>query len=73
MRAKKKPIKKEKLPPNPKIKSGVKLIYLGNGKKLIRGKSSGLKYYVSNQRRYFKARSDDVDQILRNRSFILEP
>lgn len=62
-----------KLPPNPQITGGIKLIYIGAGQKTIRGKSSGLKYHLSDYRRHFKADPEDVDDILKSRLFMLEP
>ena len=66
--------KKEKiLPENPGTSKGMELIYLGAGDMKIKGKASGLIYYVSNHQRRFKAEAGDVSDILKMSEFILKP
>jgi hypothetical protein len=63
----------EPLPANPDIgDEGVPLLYLGAGRKELRGAESRT-YIVADHRRGFVAHSDDVRTLLRNRFVILEP
>ena len=48
------------------------MIYLGSGRREIRGSGSGLRYFVAEQRRHFRASPNDVDDLLRNREFMLK-
>ena len=61
------------LPANPRITSGVALLYLGSTKASFRGLASGLTYHVSPYRRRFDVRSEDASQLLRRRDVILSP
>lgn len=63
----------EPLPPNPKLTRGVGMIFLGSGRRDIRGRASGLTYVVADSRRHFRVDPDDVDQLLRQRDVILQP
>lgn len=63
----------ERLPPNPKPKGGVPMIFLGSGRREIRGPVSGSTYVVAGHRRHFSADPGDVDHLLRRRDFILRP
>lgn len=49
------------------------MIFLGSGRREIRGKISGSTYVVADHRRHFRADPDDVDHLLRSRDFILQP
>jgi hypothetical protein len=69
-RAKKEP--EEKLPDNPSV-DGVRLLYLGAGRRDFDGKTTGFRYVVSDRRRSFVAHPDDVRALLRNRFVILAP
>jgi len=63
----------ERLPRNPKLSGGVRLLYLGSGRKDFPGPQSGLTYVVSETRRKFVAHRDDAGALLKNRFVILEP
>ncbi len=69
--------KKEKpdevLPANPKVEGGVRLLYLGSGRRDFDGASTGLHYVVSDRRRSFAAHPDDVPALMRNRFVIPAP
>ena len=62
----------ERLPQNPKISSGVRLIYLGSGRVDFTGKS-GSTYVVSEYRRDFTVYPDDVPALLKKRFVIKAP
>jgi hypothetical protein len=49
------------------------MIFLGSGRRDVRGRASGLKYVVAGNRRHFRADPEDVDDLLRDRDFILRP
>lgn len=66
-------IVKAKLPPNPKVEKGIAVIYLGSGVEIFIGKSSGLKYYVSDHERHFKVAPEDIAALLNNNEIILRP
>ena len=68
-----KTINLKSLPENPVAVKGVELIYLGSGDMKIRGKASGLIYYVSDHRRRFKAEAGDVSDIVNGIDFIYKP
>jgi len=59
----------EKLPDNPRVQ-GVRIIYVGSGRRDVKGASSGLTYYVADYRRHFRAHPDDAKALLRSRDFI---
>jgi hypothetical protein len=61
----------EKLPDNPRV-NGVRIIYLGSGRKDVKGAVSGLTYYVADHRRHFRADPEDAKALLRSRDFILQ-
>lgn len=61
------------LPPNPAVKGGVDLIFLGTGRATLTGKASGLHYVVSDQRRHLKVDPGDVGQILVDSRFMSKP
>jgi hypothetical protein len=69
----KKIIEEKNLPKNPNINNGTEVIYLGAGDMKLKGKTSGLTYYVSDHRRRFTADTKDVPGILKMRNFILKP
>jgi hypothetical protein len=62
-----------KLPSNPKVQSGVRLLYLGAGWEILQGSASGLRYNVSEYRRPFTVQPDDAPTFLRRRDVILAP
>jgi hypothetical protein len=49
------------------------MLFLGSGRREVRGKASGLAYVVADHRRDFRAAPEDVDQLLSGRDFILRP
>lgn len=49
------------------------MIFLGSGRRDVRGRASGLTYTVADQRRHLRVDPDDVDALLRDRDFILRP
>jgi hypothetical protein len=61
----------EKLPDNPRL-DGMRLIYLGSGRRDVKGAVSGLTYHVADHRRHFQAHPDDAKALLRSRDFILQ-
>jgi hypothetical protein len=61
----------EKLPDNP-LGAGVRVIYVGAGRRDVKGPVSGLTYYLADHRRHFRAHPDDVKALLRSRDFILQ-
>jgi hypothetical protein len=63
----------ERLPRNPTVQGGVRLLYLGSGRREFTGLDSGLTYVVSEQRRKFVVHRDDVPALLKKRFVILEP
>lgn len=60
------------LPANPKIAGGTHMLYLGWGRRAIKGKTTGNTYYVSNMRRKFTAAPTDVPSIV-SREVIVKP
>ena len=50
----------EPLPPNPKAPGGKPMLYLGWGRRELKGKATGNTYYVSNTRRKFTVAAADV-------------
>ena len=63
---------REQLPANPTPPAGVAMIYIGSGRREVDGPRSGLRYFVSPERRHFKAEPSDVDLLLRRREFMLK-
>lgn len=63
----------ERLPANPEIKGGVRLLYLGAGRRDLKGETTGVLYVVSDHRRSFIVHADDVRSLLRNRFVIPAP
>jgi hypothetical protein len=63
----------ERLPRNPTVSGGVRLLYLGSGRRDLSGSNSGLTYVVSEQRRKFVVHRDDAPALLKRRFVILEP
>lgn len=61
----------EKLPDNPRVE-GVRIIYVGSGRRDVKGPASGLIYHVADHRRHFRAHPDDAKALLRSRDFILQ-
>jgi hypothetical protein len=61
------------LPPNPTVKDGVSLIFLGEGRATLTGKHSGLRYVVSQDRRNFKVDPRDVGEVLIDSRFMAKP
>lgn len=62
-----------RLPANPVVRNGVRLLYLGSGGATLKGAASGLSYHVSDHRRDFTARVEDVAGLLHRRDVILSP
>ena len=65
--------KPDPLPPNPSVTDGVRLIYLGAGYARVVGSGTGYEYHVSSHERFFEAAEPDVDGILEDRDFMLDP
>ena len=61
----------EQLPDNPRL-AGVRVIYVGAGRRDVKGPVSGLTYYLADHRRHFRAHPEDVKALLRSRDFILQ-
>lgn len=61
------------LPPNPRLKEGVDVVYLGSGDVSIVGEVTKLNYFASDHRRHLRVASDDAPGILRRRDFIQAP
>lgn len=61
------------LPSNPKVRRGVRLLYLGTGWEKLRGSASGLVYNVADYHRQFTAEEEDVPAFLKRRDLILAP
>lgn len=53
----------EPLPPNPRIPGGRPMLYLGWGRRDLKGKATGNVYYVNNTRRKFTAAIADVPSL----------
>jgi hypothetical protein len=66
------PADDEALPSNPKIPGGKSMLYLGWGRRNLKGKVTGKTYYVSNSRRKFTVDAADVPSI-RSREVIEKP
>jgi hypothetical protein len=49
------------------------MIFLGSGRREVRGRASGLTYTVANHRRHLRVDPGDVDDLLRDKEFILRP
>ena len=71
--SRRRPVEREKLPPNPKVERGVAVIYLGAGYVHFHAPSTGLDYHASDHNRRLKVHRDDVKDVLRDRAFILAP
>ena len=54
----------EPLPRNPILRGGMRLLYLGWGRRTLTGKATGLIYYVSQKRRKFTVAAADVPGML---------
>jgi hypothetical protein len=65
-------VNREPLPANPAPSGGIAMIYLGSGRRDLDGPRSGLRYFVSDHRRHFRADPRDVDLLLRRRDFMLK-
>jgi hypothetical protein len=65
-------VSNEGLPPNPTVIKGVAVLYLGSGRRDVRGANSGLVYVVSDHRRHFQVDRADLDAMLANRDFMLQ-
>ena len=63
----------ERLPRNPTVSGGVRLLYLGAGRRDLSGSKSGATYVVSSTRRGFVAHPADAPALLKNPFVILEP
>jgi hypothetical protein len=63
----------EPLPPNPVVRPGRRLLYLGEGAERIDHMPSGHTYHVGDHRRHLVAHVDDVPRLLTRRDFILAP
>lgn len=63
---------REPLPANPTLSGGIAMIYVGSGRREVEGPRSGLRYFVSGERRHFKAEPSDVDLLVRRREFMLK-
>jgi hypothetical protein len=61
------------LPPNPTVRDGVRIFYVGTGTRTVRGAATGLEYTVDAARRLFTVHRDDANAVLRRRHFILAP
>jgi len=61
------------LPPNPKVRGGISVIYLGAGDVSIKGLVTGSVYYASDHSRHFRVYSDDMDSVLRPPYVIRKP
>jgi hypothetical protein len=68
-------VAKEKPPklPNPKIKVGVNVIYLGAGNFSIKGAGTNTVYYASDHSRHFRIYAEDEASVLSEPSIILKP
>lgn len=62
----------EPLPENPAPSGGVAMVYLGSGQRQVQGTKSGLRYFVADHRRHFRAEPSDVEGLLRRREFMLK-
>jgi hypothetical protein len=62
----------EPLPANPSPTGGVAMVYLGSGRRELQGSGSGLRYFVADDRRHFRAEPSDVDDLLKRREFMLK-
>jgi len=67
------PEKPPALPPNPPVRNGRRLLYLGVGTDMLRGSVSGLVYHVSDHQRRVTVDVSDVPGLLRRRNVILAP
>ncbi len=67
------PTVKIALPPNPKVKGGVAVIYLGSGNINLKGSGTESIYYASDHYRHFRVFAEDADSILRSPNIILKP
>lgn len=63
----------ENLPANPAIDGGIRLLYLGAGRREFEGAQTGFRYTVSDHRRQFVVHPDDARALLRNRFVIPAP
>lgn len=63
----------ERLPANRRPRDGVRLLYLGAGRRDLVGAQTGTVYVVSDHRRQFLAAEGDVPALLRDRTVILRP
>jgi hypothetical protein len=63
----------QRLPPNPAVPGGVRLLFLGAGHEALRGPESNSRYHVSSGHRYFTVHAKDVPGLLRRRDVILAP
>lgn len=66
-------VERTRLPPNPAVRDGTRLIYLGGETRTVAGTSSGLTYHVSPHRRYLDVHPADADDLVADADFILEP
>ncbi len=62
-----------RLPTNPTMRDGVRVLYLGASRVLIEGSSSGLTYHADARSREFTVHRDDVRDLVRGLEFIRAP
>ncbi len=67
------PTEKTPSPPNPKVKGGVAVIFIGSGNINLIGPGTGSIYYASDHHRHFRVFAEDADSIVRNPYVILKP
>ena len=70
---KKEVVVKESILPNPTIKNGISIIYVGAGRTSFTGGVSQTIYHVSDHHRHFNIYKEDADSILKNKTVILKP
>jgi hypothetical protein len=61
------------LPQNPRVAGGVRLLYLGEGRRDLVGPRTSARYVVSERRRLFTADATDVAGLLHRPYVILAP
>jgi hypothetical protein len=52
------------LPPNPKLSSGTRLLYLGRGRRQLIGRATGNRYFVSDHRRKLTVAMEDAPGLM---------
>lgn len=61
----------EVLPPNPLLRDGVRVLYLGTARRRVEGAATGYVYFADPRRREIEVAEADLPSVLAHRAFVL--